>query len=596
MKILCIGKILLDIVVVHEKRIPPRYAAQEVGSITIGPGGGGAITAHMFARLGHDVTLLAVVGEDRDGEFLGSILNDGGISTQHLVRSPKFHTLKNVVMVDQDGSAHYIMFSDDATLQIGKGLESLQITDIDLVHISTFDQIVSDDGEPLVSWLKTFREKHPKVVVSIDASKLTQYARRAKDIAPLVDYLFGNAVELRKIADSIAYNTSASELATTPADIVRLIASLGVRKSVVMKLGPHGAVYTSGQQVEHCCAYEEIRVRNENGAGDVFCAAALHDIINGRPLSGAMETANAFAGMHVATPFSFNNSSPINENEIIAHAASCERSPPLMVEEPWWQFPQKVLGYGDRFDDTRQFSNEAMTQWIATIKKAADLSPDSKVLDAGCGTGRFAIPLRDGIGCKVVGVDASEEMLRVARKKSADIDWRHADLTRLDNVLADSTESFDCIWMSSVLTQLADELENVLIQLHAHLKPGGSLLVRFMSQELISRVAWYEYFPKAREAASQRCQKVGRVISFASEAGFSLREAKLMEDAEPMSIGDFSQRIKSGGQTWISRVTSEELDECLDRLRNAYAQQEFFYQHPSYLLVFIKDDTPRLGG
>ncbi len=46
------------------------------------------------------------------------------------------------------------------------------------------------------------------------------------------------------------------------------------------------------------------------------------------------------------------------------------------------------------------------------------LRPGARVADIGCGSGRQAVPLV-GHGCEVIGLDLSEEMLRVARRKLA---------------------------------------------------------------------------------------------------------------------------------------------------------------------------------
>jgi ubiquinone/menaquinone biosynthesis C-methylase UbiE len=58
-----------------------------------------------------------------------------------------------------------------------------------------------------------------------------------------------------------------------------------------------------------------------------------------------------------------------------------------------------------------------------------------KVIDVGTGTGRGAIILARGGAC-VTGVDASEQMLDVARQRSSgesrDITWRRGDAHRLD--------------------------------------------------------------------------------------------------------------------------------------------------------------------
>ncbi|MFN9293435.1 MAG: PfkB family carbohydrate kinase, partial [Planctomyces sp.] len=79
MKILCIGRALFDIVASPTKTFPPRYSAQELEKINLSPGGGGAITANILRRLGHDVTLLSYVGQDAEGSFLCDLLEVGGV-------------------------------------------------------------------------------------------------------------------------------------------------------------------------------------------------------------------------------------------------------------------------------------------------------------------------------------------------------------------------------------------------------------------------------------------------------------------------------------------------------------------------------------
>jgi SAM-dependent methyltransferase len=61
-------------------------------------------------------------------------------------------------------------------------------------------------------------------------------------------------------------------------------------------------------------------------------------------------------------------------------------------------------------------------------------SGGTRVLDAGCGTGRVAIELADR-GFSVVGVDVDPAMLSTARTKRPEIAWVQADLTDLAHVI-----------------------------------------------------------------------------------------------------------------------------------------------------------------
>ncbi len=68
----------------------------------------------------------------------------------------------------------------------------------------------------------------------------------------------------------------------------------------------------------------------------------------------------------------------------------------------------------DRFDETRSYPEEVMGRVVDAV--AAAMEPGSAVLDAGTGTGRFALPLRER-SFEVVGVDVSRKMLAKAASK-----------------------------------------------------------------------------------------------------------------------------------------------------------------------------------
>lgn len=68
----------------------------------------------------------------------------------------------------------------------------------------------------------------------------------------------------------------------------------------------------------------------------------------------------------------------------------------------------------EKYDTTRALPEEVMKDILAVFEKI--MSRDTLVLDAGVGTGRFAIPLQER-GFEVVGIDISAKMLAKAREK-----------------------------------------------------------------------------------------------------------------------------------------------------------------------------------
>src|SRR2546425_5194435 len=81
------------------------------------------------------------------------------------------------------------------------------------------------------------------------------------------------------------------------------------------------------------------------------------------------------------------------------------------------------------YDRTRSSPTEVQEFWIPRLLWMGDVAKGSRVLDVGCGTGRIAVPLSEAH--RVVVVDASPEMLAIARSKGSRAEFLRADARRL---------------------------------------------------------------------------------------------------------------------------------------------------------------------
>jgi len=114
---------------------------------------------------------------------------------------------------------------------------------------------------------------------------------------------------------------------------------------------------------------------------------------------------------------------------------------------------------------------------IVAIVRARRGTPDDWVLDAGCGTGNYAVALAKA-RFHVLGLDFASGMLAQARAKVTDdlaayLSFRQADLN-LSLELPDN--HFDHVISISVLQAVADPMF-ALGELHRVLKPGGTLVL-----------------------------------------------------------------------------------------------------------------------
>ncbi|QSB17246.1 class I SAM-dependent methyltransferase [Natronosporangium hydrolyticum] len=104
----------------------------------------------------------------------------------------------------------------------------------------------------------------------------------------------------------------------------------------------------------------------------------------------------------------------------------------------------------------------------------------SRILDAGCGTGRVGGALA-ALGHEVIGVDLDPALIEAARADHPGAQWLVGDLAGLDLPAAGITEGFDAIVCAgNVVTFLAPATRGeVLRRLGAHLRGDGRLVVGF---------------------------------------------------------------------------------------------------------------------
>jgi MPBQ/MSBQ methyltransferase len=112
------------------------------------------------------------------------------------------------------------------------------------------------------------------------------------------------------------------------------------------------------------------------------------------------------------------------------------------------------------------------------LARAAGLDASKRVLDVGSGVGGTSRCLAREFGCRVTGVDLTDEYCRAAAMLSAKVgladlvDYRQGDATNLpfdDGV-------FDVVWTEHVAMNIPDK-PRLYEEMHRVLKPGGTLAI-----------------------------------------------------------------------------------------------------------------------
>jgi ubiquinone/menaquinone biosynthesis C-methylase UbiE len=163
----------------------------------------------------------------------------------------------------------------------------------------------------------------------------------------------------------------------------------------------------------------------------------------------------------------------------------------------------RIETYGEDF---------GQTSWVTTeesnaIPQLLGLSPDSLVLEVGCGSGGYALHLGEKVGCRLIGLDINEpgvrnaNQLAQARGLASHLHFEQCDASKN---LAFDDNTFDAVFSNDALCHLRGRPQ-VLVEIFRVLKPGGRILFSdalviggMVSHEEIatrSSIGFYVYSP-----------------------------------------------------------------------------------------------------
>lgn len=114
------------------------------------------------------------------------------------------------------------------------------------------------------------------------------------------------------------------------------------------------------------------------------------------------------------------------------------------------------------------------------VKSILKNFPSGDTLDAACGTGRYSLFLKS-LGHHVTGIDVSDEMLSLARKKDKTIRFIKGDL----NSLPFTDGLFDLV-VCGLALHYVDNLDFAIRELTRILRPGGHIVISAIHPILVA--------------------------------------------------------------------------------------------------------------
>ncbi|MDQ2951424.1 MAG: class I SAM-dependent methyltransferase, partial [Chloroflexota bacterium] len=199
------------------------------------------------------------------------------------------------------------------------------------------------------------------------------------------------------------------------------------------------------------------------------------------------------------------------------------------------------------------------SRWRHALVDAVGASPDDRVLDVATGTGMVAAELVRSYRCRVVGLDQSDDMLRVARSRTGVFE----DLVvgRAEH-LPFPDASFDHLTFTYLL-RYVDDPAAVMRELARVVKPGGRVAsLEFGVPSGIWRPLWWLYtrvgLPMAGRLVSAKWASVGAFLGPSIERFYARHPQPAVErywrDAGLADVR--STRMSLGGGVVMSATRS----------------------------------------
>jgi len=141
-------------------------------------------------------------------------------------------------------------------------------------------------------------------------------------------------------------------------------------------------------------------------------------------------------------------------------------------EREYYSFSRRAYAVFAHIYDAVVFPIRKLRREVASM---VDLPPGARLLDVATGTGQQAFAFAEKAS-KVVGIDLSEEMLRIARRKNRfpNVSFQQADAAELPF----EDDSFDASCVSFALHEMPTSVrERVAREMARVIKPGGSITV-----------------------------------------------------------------------------------------------------------------------
>jgi ubiquinone/menaquinone biosynthesis C-methylase UbiE len=215
-----------------------------------------------------------------------------------------------------------------------------------------------------------------------------------------------------------------------------------------------------------------------------------------------------------------------------------------------------------RYDAARALPVATLDLWMHTLQQLIP-QPIDRIVDVGCGTGRFTCALATTFGCATLGIDPAGPMLQAARATHGPaMHWVQAAAEAIPVV----SDTVDVVWLSQVMHHLQDWTV-VCRELHRVLRSDGYMVVRNGTQETNAMMPWLRCFPEAAALEQRRIPSRQAMIDQITAHAYDFVALRTVWQAFASSAGAYYDKIAQRGLSSLISISDGAFASGLQRLR-----------------------------
>jgi len=217
----------------------------------------------------------------------------------------------------------------------------------------------------------------------------------------------------------------------------------------------------------------------------------------------------------------------------------------------------------DTYDRGRDHGPQLFDAWMPKLEAHAGDLRVGRILDLGCGTGRFSGPLAARFDADVVGLDPSARMLEHARAKRRDSRTQYARGSAERVPLA--AGSVDLIFASMSFHHFMDR-QRAAAECRRVLRTPGCVFIRTGTREAIPDYAYVPFFPTSLPILEEVLPSHAQVRAPFEAEGFQLVACETITQTIAADYGVYADKLAAGGDSVLARLDAEDLRRGLDAI------------------------------